>query len=229
MVSLSDVINSPHVQIDAAARLVYYNLVYHGLVVQGRNAPTSARALHLRCLQAVPAWQKSQQGAVMDLIAASLMTWTCALNFDLSLSWKFHCQACQFARRLGLHHLDVLSTKHDEDEPLQQKQRTGYWQLVLIDLFFRLFFRRESAISADASPRFVKLPELANPAVERPRAVATVGPLIWLRIIFIAKDFCDHFDRVSKTVGGLESAEFQEKVDSLCDEIEDMFTDWNIV
>lgn len=229
MMSLTDIIDSPHVQVEDAARLVYYNLVFHGAVVGERQLRVTARALYLQCLQAVPAWQDSATGTLMDLVAASIMTWTCIMSFDYKLAWRFHSQSCRFAKQMGLHHLDVLSAKGTKAADVQRKQRIGFWQLVLADIFFRLCYDKESCISSDASHKYVNVPDVLDVVSTQPQAEQMIPHIIWGRVIFLGKEFFDHYDRVRGDPDALRGKEFQDKVDSICDEMENMILDWNLV
>lgn len=229
MMSLSNVITSPHVKIDPAARLIYYNLVFQGCVVGDSSTPLAARALYLQCLQAVPTWQDHATGAMMDLIATCIMQWTCVLSFDYKLAYRFHTQSCKFAKQMGLHHLDVLSPKGTKGAEIHQHQRFGFWSLVLSDLYYRLCYGRESSISADASPNFVHVPEVFDETLMQPRAAIMIPHMIWGRVTFLVVAFFKHYDRIKDDPVLVSGKEFQDKVDSICDEIEDMINDWDLV
>ena len=69
MRAMPDIINSPHVNLDPALKLIYYNLVFHGRIMGGKRSPTAARNAYINCLQAVPAWHKASQGTFMDMSA----------------------------------------------------------------------------------------------------------------------------------------------------------------
>lgn len=226
--SLSDVIDSTHVQVDPAARLIFYNLVFHGSVVGESMLQTTARGLYLRCLQAIPTWQTSATGSLLDLIGMAIMTFTTAISFDFNLAFKFHTQACQYAKQLGLHRLDTLAAVGVKHRDLNN-QRQGIWGLVLTDLFFRLFIGKDSSFSKDVSTSHVALPLVADPSLQRPRAANTIIQTIWARITFIAKEFFEHYDQIKNVEGGKASQVFQDKVNALCDEIEEMFDDWQLV
>ena len=229
MLSLTEIINSPHVYIEPAARIVYYNLLFHGYTFGEHKTQAGARTLYLQCLVAVPPWQESAKGTLMDLAATSILIWTTALSFDYNLAWKFHNMGCRMAKQLGLHHLDVLASKGTKEDATIRHKRAGFWQLVLTDLFFRLCYDKGSAISAEASPQFVRLPEVVNPVSEQPRAATAVNEIIWNRTIFLVKDFFQLFDQARSSTDGLISSVFQQKVDTICDEIADMIDDWQLV
>jgi hypothetical protein len=229
MVSLSEVIASPHVQIDPAARLIYSNLLFHGYMMSDKKTRTGSRALYLQCLIAVPAWQESAKGTTMDLAAASILSWTTIVNFDYNLAYRFHKLSCQICKQLGLHHIDVVATRNTHEDSTTRKKRSAFWQLVLIDLYFRLCYEKESEISSEASTRFVKLPGTVNLVTEQPPAVLTILEILWGRVIFLAKAFFEHRDAAQSNVDGLAGLDFQKKVDELCDECEELVDDWQLV
>ena len=230
MESLTDIINSPHVQIDPAARLIYYNLVFHGSVVGEPKEQSVARGLYLQCLKAVPTWQASATGTMLDLISASLMTFTTAISLDYDLAGRFHDQSCHIAKQLNLHRLDVLTAVGVRGRDLWN-QRLGVWGLVLTDLFFRFFAGKDSSLSKEVSLEQVGSLEASELVGSRPRAAAMIVRIVWGRVIVIAKEFFEHYDQVTAAEGGDFSASqaFQDKVDELCDEIEDMIEDWQLV
>lgn len=229
MLSLTEIINSPHVHIDPAAKVIYFNLLFHGYMFGEHKTQAGARTLYLQCLVTVPAWQESAKGSLMDLAATSILIWTTALSFDYNLAWKFHNMGCRISKQLGLHHLDVLASKGTKEDASIRNKREGFWQLVLTDLFFRLCYDKGSAISAEASPRFVKLPDVVDPVSTQPRAATAVNDIIWTRAMFLVKDFYQHFDNAKSSPEGLTSSAFQQKVDVICDEIADMIDDWQLV
>lgn len=228
MISLADVINSPLVRIEPAARLIYHNLVFHGSVIGESKRQITARGLYLQCLQAVPAWQANATGTILDLISATLMTLTTAMSFDYNLAGKFHIQACNFTKHLNLHRLDALVAVGIKAKD-SHGQRLGVWGLVLTDLFFRFFAGQKSALSEDVTLASVGVLGPTELVGKRPRAARTIVNTIWGRVIFIAKEFFEYHDRVKKLEGGRLAADFQNKVDELCDEIEEMIEDWHLV
>lgn len=229
MLSLTEVIDSPHVHIDPAARVVYYNLLFHGYMFGERKTQAGARTLYLQSLVAVPPWQESAKGTLMDLAATSVLIWTTVTSFDYNLAWKFHNMGCRIVKQLGLHHLDVLATKGTKEDASMRNKRAGFWSLVLVDLFFRLCYDKGAAISAEASPQFVRLPEVVDPVSARPDAATAVNEIIWNRVIFLVKNFFEHLDQARSSAEGLASSAFQQKVDASCDEIVDMIDDWQLV
>ena len=228
MISLSDVITSPHVKVDPAARLVYYNLVFHGSVVGESRSRVTARALYLQCLQAIPAWQEQATGTVLDLVATSILTWTCVVSLDYKLAFQFHTQCCGFAKQMGLHQLDVLPDKGARNETLQRNQRMGFWQLVLCDLFFRLCYNKESSISAEASPKFVHPPNMLDASIH-PKASTLIPWIMWGRVVHSVLNFFRVYDRIKDNPEEIAAQEFQDMVDGICHDLETMVDDWDLV
>lgn len=229
MVALGEIIGSPHVQIDPAARVIYYNLLFHGYMLGEQKTRAGARKLYLQCLIAVTPWQNSAKGTVMDLAATSVLCWTTIVSFDYSLSYKFHKLSCRIAKQLGIHHMDVLPAKDAQGDTMPRKKRLAFWQLVLVDLFFRLCYDKPSEISAEASTRFVKPPGVVDLVTEQPQAAGTVLDIIWTRATFLAKAFFERFDVARDDAAALASNDFQQMVDGLCDQFESLIEDWQLV
>lgn len=83
ILSLGHVLDSPHVKVDPAARIVYYCMVFYGHVLTSKpKSPTTARNLYLRCLRAVPSWQASASPSMMDAVAATVLVRVLARNLD---------------------------------------------------------------------------------------------------------------------------------------------------
>lgn len=228
MSSLSNIVSSPHVQIDQALRLVYYNLLFHGFIV-GESKTKTARSLYSQCLGTAKQWQQSATGTMMDLIASSITAWTAIHSLDFKLAWKFHSQACRIATHLGLPQLDVSPRppQSKQEEDLRNMQRGGFWHLVMVDLFFRLCYDKPSSISAEASPEAVRIASPADITSQRPAAGLYSTQIIWTRLIFVGKSFFESYDRLSLSERLAEA--FQHKVDTLCDEIEMLIHDWRLV
>jgi hypothetical protein len=231
MSSLSNIVSSPYIQIDPAVRLVYYNLLFHGFIVGESKTQTRARSLYSHCLGAIKQWQETATGTMMDLVASSLSNWTAIHSFDFKLAWKLHSQACRIAMHLGLHRLDVSPrpSQTKQEEELRNKQRGGFWQLVLVDLFFRLCYDKPSCISAEASPEAVRIASPVDLTSQRPVAGLYSTQIIWTRITFIGKSFFESYDSVTANEGQKSAEAFQSKVDGWCDEIELIITDWRLV
>lgn len=228
MISVGYIISSPHIQIDPAVRLVYYNLLFHGYVVGGFETQNTARTSYLQCLRFLEHWQETATGTTMDLIAASLTTWTAIQNFDYDLAWEMHSLTCGFVKSMDLHLLDSARTPSQEatGEEYRNKQRLGFWvTLVVVDIYFQLCLDRPSCISAEASTEHIHLPSFGDITSERPLARTYSTYFVWIRLIFIGKTFLEGLSR--EDICSLP--DFQKMVDGFCDEILLMIEDWRLV
>jgi hypothetical protein len=73
MKALPDIIDSPHISVDPAARLIYYNILFLGRVLGPRNSASAAKNNYIKCLQSVPAWHQAAEGTLADVMAALIM------------------------------------------------------------------------------------------------------------------------------------------------------------
>jgi hypothetical protein len=165
----------------------------------------------------------------MDLVAAAILTWTCAMSFDYSLAWEFHKLSCTILKRLGMHRLDAAPTDNRPTDPLILQKRSSFWQVVLIDIFFRLCYDKASEVSGEASTQLVNLPDIINPVSEQPQAVKTVHDIIWYRVIFLARLFLERLDQARIRADGIADPDFQRMADETCDHIEKLTIDWQLV
>jgi len=76
--AIPDILESPHIHLDPAVLVVYYNVLYHGCVFGPKitgplQAADYTSALYVCCLRSLPLWQREATGTHTDLIAALLM------------------------------------------------------------------------------------------------------------------------------------------------------------
>lgn len=228
MSSFANVVASEHIHVDPAIRLVYYNLLYHGYISGPCKEPTTARKLYLLCHRALQLWQKAGTSDFMDLVASVITSWTANHNLDKALAWDLHARACSIARDLKWHVIDVayLSTDHDDDT--RNKHRAAYWELVIMDLMFRLNANKPSCISRDARPDLVNLPSITDLRTDRPVALVHTIKTVWIRSAFIAKSFFELYDRIQDGRGEIPN-DVVEQLDAFCDEIFTTINDWRLV
>jgi hypothetical protein len=74
---IPDIIDMPHVHLDAGIIVVYHTILYHGCVLPAAfvdaNDTKYARQIYLCCLRALPNWQREARGTMTDFVAATLM------------------------------------------------------------------------------------------------------------------------------------------------------------
>lgn len=124
---------------------------------------------------------------------------------------------------LSLHNLDAGEGLAIFNGSTADKDRKGVWELINLDLFFRLLFNKPPIITASLEDWKVNLPQLSVDVVNQ--AVPTVVFLFNSRISFIVLRF---FQIVEDEKGGDISHRLPE-IETLCQEIEDLVSEWDLV
>lgn len=252
----AQVIDSPHVQLELSLVLVYHAFLFVGCGVL--SAPETTKflpSIYLKCLQAVPRWQKQAKGSIMDLVAASLMvsfslyscgpvcllesniwmkTWVTVEYFDYHLSWKFHCEACRFAHILGYTQIDGGSNEdysHQSDR-MESKvdieiKRKGFWQLMRTEMLFRLYYNKPPVLTA--TPWTVEFPSLMIPTSQGyPDGISTVVFIVSSRMTLLKMEFFAQIqNQPASDETGIQA--LHKKIDQICDEIENLMRGWKMV
>lgn len=118
-----------------------------------------------------------------------------------------------------------------EDKVRIDSDRKGLWELIGIDLFFRLIYNKPPALAAGLSSWRVNLPWLAPDSEPDMHAIPTMTFLLSSRISLILIQFFEVLERD----GSQDEEEDDDdggllpKVEELCGEIEQIFRDWQIV
>ncbi|CAI7611529.1 unnamed protein product [Penicillium pancosmium] len=217
------IIDSSHAQVSPAMRIIYLNAIYRGQTCGNEDEYKGAASTYYKCLQSVPSWLSSAQGSQMDLIAASLTSWTAIDNFDYHLAWKFHSEACRFSDLLGIQDVETPdSDLADVDAKINDKRRI-YWHLVTTDCLYMLWYDKPSALNSPVSR--MKLPVEISPRTKQPKFSDCVLFIVWSRALSLLEQFFDHSvhtedDRIIS---------FQEEVDSYCNQLEDLVLDWDLL
>ena len=75
---LPDLIGLPHIHFDASIMIVYYNVLYHGCVLDGADLKAGGddgRLIYQQILRLVPVWERQASGTIVDLLAATFMVY----------------------------------------------------------------------------------------------------------------------------------------------------------
>ncbi|CAI7678479.1 unnamed protein product [Penicillium manginii] len=221
--ALPYIIDSSHAQVNPALRMIYYNAIYRGQTCGSADEYKRAAGTYIKCLQSVPSWLSSAQGSQMDLMAASLTSWTAIDNFDYHLAWKFHSEACRFSEILGIQDVETSNSDLAEDDPEKNDKRRLHWHLVMTDCLYRLWYDKPSALKSPISR--VKLPVEISPRTKQPEFTGCVLFIVWARMLFILEQFFE----LSASTEHDPGISFQEEVNSYCNQLEDLLIDWDLV
>lgn len=149
---------------------------------------------------------------------------TAAESFDFETALEMHNLACEYAEGLEMHNLDRDSHLSPDKPPSTDDDRKGMWELIQMDLFYRLIYNKPAAFSSSIQEWKVNLPWLSvdsPPDYNAP--VPTMTFILRSRLALILASFFqlldDEEDRI-ETVGAVEP---------LCQQIEDVFQDWKLV
>ncbi|KAL1957006.1 hypothetical protein VTO42DRAFT_6495 [Malbranchea cinnamomea] len=226
MKALPDVINSSHVHLDPAVKLIYYNLLLWGRSMGSEQSADAAQHNYIRCLQLVPEWYASSRGTLTDLMAAVSTALTAVNCFDYHLAWKFHCEACRLAKKLGLDRSELLQLRASEEGLAKDGIQELLWGILQVDLFFAMIYDKPRAIKV--SLQNVDFPNIMSPTVSPPAAGPTIVFIVWTRILFIATEYLDYLETHDEE--RLQKSElFKQQVNAFCDKIENVLIDWPLM
>ncbi|RSL77801.1 hypothetical protein CEP51_008746 [Fusarium floridanum] len=225
---MPDLVTMRHVHLDACMLLIYYAILWQGCFLPGKRCFIGpdrkyARQLYLCCLRIIPSWQRESAGTVTDLVAAMYMMRTAAESFDFETALEMHNLACEYAEGLQMHNLDRDSSLSPDKPPSTDDDRKGMWELIQMDLFYRLIHDKPPAFSSSIQNWRVNLPWLSvdsPPDADAP--VPTMTFILRSRLALILASF---FQAVDEAKDGPMTPGL---VESLCQQIEDVFQDWKL-
>ncbi|KAJ3454559.1 hypothetical protein MRS44_013159 [Fusarium solani] len=223
---LPDIIDMPHVHLDAGIIVVYHTILYHGCVLPAAfvdaNDAKYARQIYLCCLRALPNWQREARGTMTDFVAATLMARAAAECFDYEMSWQMYKLACEYATGLNMHKLDSEDDLPDSDQSKVDEDRKGLWELIQLDLFFRLLYNKPPTLTSSMSNWRVNFPWLSANSQPNMHAIPTMTFLVGSRITLTLIQFFKLLEEEG------HDAHVLPKVQKLCEDINHLFQDWQL-
>ncbi|KAF2120436.1 hypothetical protein BDV96DRAFT_266195 [Lophiotrema nucula] len=215
---LPSIIDSPYVNVEPAARVLYYNALYYGLIKLRGVANPLARKAYFKALESVPLWLETSKASDLDIMTACLTTWTAINNFDYQLSWRFHCKSCQLSKTRGLDRLDCSPPATLEEERWREKMRPLCWQVLQTDLLFRLFYGKPSVWQWSVD-RF-KPPALISASNLHPNSSQVICYAVWMDYTILTVELFNALD---------EGTAGPEAVDVFCIKMETIINNWNLM
>ncbi|KAL3476698.1 hypothetical protein BJX99DRAFT_227547 [Aspergillus californicus] len=214
------IIDSPHVRIDPAMRIIYHSAMYLGQSIGTEADQRMSTQTYYKCLQSVPEWQESAQGTSLDLLAATLTAWLAINNFDYHLAWEFHSESCRFGDLLGIHDVDSLPLGTPDEESDKEFKRRAHWYLVEMDLLFRLWYDKPTALKCPAAQ--VKLPLIFAPQTKQPKPYESIIFIVWSRVLFVLLDYLECDDTLTVDQRDI-------KIDNCCNQLRELIDDWDLL
>ncbi|KAJ3534317.1 hypothetical protein NM208_g7586 [Fusarium decemcellulare] len=229
---LPDIIDLPHIHIDPVILVIYYTMLYHGCSLKASNISSAVsigymNASYLGCLRAIPSWEREASGTITDLIAALCITRVAAEVFDYDLAWRMFKHACGFCQALNLHNMDDEANPpfpcdgKGEDEQCND-ERKGFWEVIQIDLFFRLVLNTPPAITNN--PWKVNLPWLDAGSEPPPHGIQSTAFLASSRVSLVIARFFAMLDDPQNTT----KSDIMAKTEELCREMQQIFKEWQL-
>lgn len=149
---------------------------------------------------------------------------TAVEKFDTELAWQMHCCACTYAQELKLHQVDDA---HDvSGAPVRDADRKGFWELVQVDLYFRLVHGKPATLTASMDSWKVNLPWLSGGMERSENTNLSIQFLMSSRITFSIIEFFHLLDGADSET---ELEQFMDKVEQICMQAENISTEWNLV
>ncbi|GKU07436.1 unnamed protein product, partial [Fusarium langsethiae] len=226
---LPDLMQMNHVHVDACVLVVYYCVLWQGhFMLDEATArlkeqdPRLRRNIYISCLRAVSMWQRQASGSVTDFIAATFMAQVAAENFDFQLCWEMHRLACIWSEAMQLH--SVGSDEASGQSPIATTDggRMSMWNLVRMELFFRLISGKTPSFSFDLSEWRVNLPSLFFDELNSQEAVPTTAFLASIRVTLILIRF---FQAIQEPDSQQDKLSL---VISLCEQVEETVVEWDL-
>ncbi|RKK94279.1 hypothetical protein BFJ68_g15229 [Fusarium oxysporum] len=231
MYRIPDIINLPEITVDPAALILFHCILYHGsLTLPASIAPQdwkTTRTMYVHCLRNLPAWRMRVLGTKTDLITAILLMRAAFQQCDLEFGWGMYKLVCQCVKKLNMHNLDQSFPTLFLDSELPSEgadqHRKGFWNLVLVDLFFRLLHGKPAIITADTADWRVNLPSINTAPDDTEHRASTLAFLVKSRLTLIFLRFFDKLGQDQEEEDGVVIL-----TAGLYEEIEVLFREWSV-
>ncbi|KAJ4082480.1 hypothetical protein NW756_010169 [Fusarium oxysporum] len=231
MYRIPDIINLPEITVDPAALILFHCILYHGsLTLPASIAPQdwkTTRTMYIHCLRTLPAWRMRVLGTKTDLITAILLMRAASQQCDLEFGWGMYKLVCQCIKKLNMHNLDqgFPTLFLDSELPSEgaDQHRKGFWNLVLVDLFFRLLHGKPAIITADTADWRVNLPSINTAPDDTEHRASTLAFLVKSRLTLIFLRFFDKLGQDQEEEDGVVIL-----TAGLYEEIEVLFREWSV-
>jgi len=221
--AITDVIDSPYVNIDSGVRVMYFNALYYGLEQSHGPGGDLAAKAYMKVLESVPAWLESTTEAIADGPIAAMTSWTAIIMHDYELSWKFHCKSYQHIKSQGINQIDATPARDFAEESQRDTYRYFYWHVMSVDVLFRLFYGKPTVVRWFSDK--VRPPLIFSPNNMHPSAFNTMISITWLRYTVLTVEIIDYVDN---QVQGKTDPNVAQKVNECCVQLEEMMDEWRL-
>ncbi|RAK97349.1 transcription factor domain-containing protein [Aspergillus ibericus CBS 121593] len=236
ILSISDLLDSPHVQFDSTIQLVYYNVLFQGLLLDSEPHPNKGSIIQLLCRKSMDlteSWLSQIKNTPADLFTAFFMMSMALESCNSELSWKILGHACAIARALGYFSVDADQSTHNSPASLinapsepeieieKNRKRFEFWHLLRTDCLFRLSFGKPALIAEGSWAVNFPDPSITGVDDESTRFVQ-IHFLASMRLTLVLLRYLDLVDVES----GLSTSQYDETIDGLIKEVQTIMSDW---
>ncbi|KAJ0415230.1 hypothetical protein BJY00DRAFT_293743 [Aspergillus carlsbadensis] len=223
LMSISDLLEIPHVQLDCTSRIIYYNVLLHGaLLGENGHAMKSeiSQYLYRTCMALAEEWASEVKYTAADLSAACFLIAMTLEGGDIDLSWNMLSEACKIARAIGYFHIDSTLFEEDPTEPADERNRKRFefWHLLRTDCLFRLSFGKPALIPKGSWEVNFPHPSITGNEDENVSTrVIEIHFLASMRQTLVMLKYLEYMDRISHPdeVDGAFISELIEEVNSI--------------
>ncbi|KAI2895215.1 hypothetical protein CBS63078_4232 [Aspergillus niger] len=237
ILSLPDLLQNPHVQLDPTIRIVYYNVLFQGFLMDPDPYPNRGAIVDFlchSCMDLTESWMAQIKNTPADLFAAFFMMSMSLEACNTELCWRIVAHSCTIARTLGYFSVDA-----DQPTPSQRMVRPGgppdpeseieknrmrfeFWHLLRTDCVFRLAFGKPALI-ADGSWT-VNFPDPSITGVDHASTrFIQIHFFASMRLTLVLIKYLNLADAEPD----VDTPEYDRTIDGLIAEVQTIMSDWS--
>ncbi|KNG87913.1 fungal specific transcription factor [Aspergillus nomiae NRRL 13137] len=152
VMSIPDLLEIPHVQLDSTSRIIYYNILLQGILLDPEYLPGRGKIiqyLYQSCMMLVDDWLCHIRNTLPDMFAAFVMLSMTLEGCNSEMAWKIFGYGCDIARALGFFSVDEQSDGHDSQPELHSTREINFPDPTITGI-------------DDASTRYIQIHFLAS-------------------------------------------------------------------
>ncbi|RAL07162.1 transcription factor domain-containing protein [Aspergillus homomorphus CBS 101889] len=237
ILAIPDLLESPHVQLDATSQIIYYNVLFQAFMLDTEEVEGRGQVVQYlcgRCFNLVEDWLGQIQYTTADLFAAFMMMSMTLESCESDLSWRIFKTACVVARALGYFSVDedhhsleqkdslAEGVSQHEEEIERNRKRFEFWHILRTESHFRLSFGKPAIISGGSWA--VNFPDPTITGVDHASTrFIQIHFLASMRLTIVTMRYLD----IMATNPDPNTQEYNETIDGLIAEVQKIMSDWN--
>ncbi|KAF3392814.1 hypothetical protein F1880_008729 [Penicillium rolfsii] len=249
LLSMPDLLENPHVQLDYTSQIIYHSLCLQGVMLDPSSHNDNGGLvghLYRKCLTLADRWLDHVQNTSADLCAAMLMASTvlhCLTRYQMSmalegcnseLAWKMLGHAFTIAKALGYFFVDgnpdeaegqpspPQGSTIEETETDKNRKRFVFWHLLRTDCLFRLSFGKPTLIQPGTWKVNLPDPTIDGVGDESSRFIQ-IHFLASMRLALVVMKYLDWVDLGPDS----NSVSHDATIDSFIEEVQLIMRDWD--